>query len=100
MKKLAFVSFIIAALTLTSCIPTRSTMKINKVEVGMTKNEISKLLGTPMFKNGDTTGEQWGYRKMIGEVAGPEPVIFLVTFDNQGKVVSYETMKDQPHYHH
>lgn len=66
----------------------------------MTKNEISKLLGMPIFKNGDTLGEQWGYRKMIGDVAGPEQVIFLVTFDNQGKVVGYETVKDHPHYHY
>ena len=98
MKRLLYVFFIL--FTLTSCIATRSTTKINKVEVGMTKTEVSKLLGTPMFKNGDTTGEQWGYRKMIGEVAGPEPVIFLVTFDNEGKVVGYETLKDHPHYHH
>lgn len=100
MKKLLFMSFFITALTLNSCIVTRSTTKINKVEVGMTKSEINKLLGTPMFKNGDTAGEQWGYRKIIGEVAGPEEVIFLVTFDNQGKVVAYETIKDHPHHHH
>ena len=29
-----------------------------------------------------------------------EPVIFLVTFDNQGMVVGYETLKDHPHYRH
>lgn len=100
MKKLLSISFIIAALMMSSCVVTRSTTKINKVEVGMSKSEISKLLGTPIFKNGDTAGEQWGYRKMIGEVAGPEQVIFLVTFDSQGKVIGYETIKDHPHYHH
>lgn len=100
MKKLSYIPFIIAVLMMSSCVVTRSTTKINKVEVGMTKSEISKLLGTPIFKNGDTTEEQWGYRKMIGEVAGPEEVIFLVTFDNLGKVISYETIKDHPHYHH
>lgn len=100
MKKQLFISFIIAASVMTSCIATRSTAKINKVEIGMTKNDISQLLGTPIFKNGDIMGEQWGYRKMIGEIAGPEEVIFLVTFDNQGKVVGYETIKEHPHIHH
>lgn len=84
----------------TSCIVTRSTTKINKVKVGMSKTEITQLLGTPVFKNGDTTGEQWGYRKTVGEIAGPEQVVFIVTFDNQGKVVGYETVKAPPHYHH
>lgn len=100
MKKQLFISFIIAASMMTSCIATRSTAKINKVEIGMTKNDISQLLGTPIIKNGDIMGEQWGYRKMIGEIAGPEEVLFLVTFDNQGKVVDYETIKEHPHFHH
>lgn len=100
MKKQLLASFIIAASMMTSCIATRSTAKINKVEIGMTKNDISQLLGTPIFKNGDIMGEQWGYRKMIGEIAGPEEVIFLVTFDNQGKVVGYETLKEHQHIHH
>ena len=84
---------------MSSCITTRSTAKINKVEVGMTKNDISQLLGTPIIKNGDIMSEQWGYRKMIGEIAGPEEVLFLVTFDNQGKVIGYETIKEHPHFH-
>lgn len=99
MKNQLLASFIIAASMMTSCITTRSTAKINKVEVGMTKNEISHLLGKPLYKNGDITGEQWGYRKMIGEIAGPEEVIFLVTFDNQGNAVGYETLKEHPHIH-
>ena len=100
MKKLLYILVIVTALVQTSCFVTRSTAKINKVEVGMSKNDISKLLGTPMFKNGDASGEQWGYRKMVGEVAGPQQVIFLVTFNNQGKVIGYETIKDHSHYHH
>lgn len=100
MKKQLISLLIIAALMMTSCISTHSTTQINKVEIGMTKNDITSLLGKPIFKNGDTMGEQWGYRKMIGEIAGPEEVLFLVTFNNQGKVVNYETIKDHQHYHH
>ena len=98
-KKIITTLFIlIATMSLcTSCFATRSSVQINKVEVGMTKTEIKKLLGTPEFKNGDLEGEQWGYHKMIGDVAGPEPVLFLVTFDNEGKVIAYDTVKEHHH---
>lgn len=100
MKKKAISIIFILLVTLsfcTSCIVTRSSVQINKVEVGMTKTEIKKLLGTPEFKNGDLEGEQWGYHKMIGDVAGPEPVLFLVTFDKEGKVIAYDTVKEHHH---
>lgn len=98
-KKVISITFILLV-TLsfcTGCIVTRSSVQINKVEVGMTKTEIKKLLGTPEFKNGDLEGEQWGYHKMIGDVAGPEPILFLVTFDNEGKVIAYDTVKEHHH---
>ena len=52
-----------------------------------------------IFKNGDESGEQWGYHKMIGEIASPEEVLFLVTFDKEGKAIAYDTVKE-PHRHH
>jgi outer membrane protein assembly factor BamE (lipoprotein component of BamABCDE complex) len=99
MKKLLVLSIISMMILTTSCITTRSTTKINKVEVGMTKNEITELLGSPLFKNGDIKGEQWGYRKHIGEITDPEEVIFLVTFDENGEVASYDTIKEHGHRH-
>lgn len=92
--------FSLSALLLTSCMTTLSSTRINRVAVGMTKNEITHLLGKPMSKNGDTMGEQWIYQKMIGEVAGPEEILFLVNFDNQGRVVGYQTLKNHPHHPH
>lgn len=91
MKKNFLLDLIILIMTIAmmaSCVTTRSTSHINKVEVGMTKNEITMLLGTPIFKNGDSSGEQWGYHKMIGDIAGPEQVLFLVTFSADGKVIA------------
>lgn len=87
------------SVSLNSCISTRDTLKINKVEMGMTKSDIQKLLGTPLFKNANESGEEWGYRKLVGEIAGPEQMIFVVTFDNDGKVVAYNSVKDHPYYH-
>jgi outer membrane protein assembly factor BamE (lipoprotein component of BamABCDE complex) len=87
------------SVSLSSCISTRDTVKINKVEMDMTKSDIQNLLGTPLFKNANETGEEWGYRKLVGEIAGPESMIFVVTFNNDGKVVAYNSVKDHPYYH-
>lgn len=95
----AIIITLVMVLSLSSCIATRDTVKINKVEMGMTKSDIQKLLGTPLFKNTNETGEEWGYRKMVGEIAGPESMIFVVTFNNDGKVIAYNSVKDYPYYH-
>ena len=100
MKKYVTLALLALSLMATSCITTRSTARINKVEVGMTKEEITKLLGKPFFKNGDLLAEQWGYRKMIGEVAGPEEVFFYVTFDQEGRVMGYETITGRSRRHY
>ena len=84
----------ILSLSLSSCISTRDTVRINKVEMGMNKEEIQHLLGKPLFKNANDTGEEWGYRKMVGEIAGPEAMLFIVTFDTNGKVIAYHSLKD------
>ena len=88
-------------LGLDSCFATRDTTKINKVELGMNKSDIQHLLGKPLYKNADETGEQWGYRKVVGEVIDAEEMLFVVTFDNDGKVVSYNSVKEfPPHRRH
>lgn len=90
----------IALMCLSSCATTRDTEKINKVEMGMTKSDIQNLLGTPIFKNGNENGEEWGYRKLVGEIAGPEEMIFVIVFNNEGKVIAYNSIKEHPYYHH
>ena len=87
---------LVLALGFNSCIATRDTTKINKVEMGMSKSDIQHLLGIPLFKNADETGEQWGYRKVVGEIIYAEEMLFVVTFDNDGKVVSYNSVKEFP----
>ena len=91
---------LVLALGLNSCIATRDTTKINKVEMGMSKSDIKHLLGTPLFKNADETGEQWGYRKVVGEIIDAEEMLFVVNFDNDGKVVAYNSVKEFPSHRH
>ena len=97
-KKHLMIVLMILSLSLSSCISTRDTVRINKVEMGMNKEEIKDLLGKPLFKNANETGEEWGYRKMVGEIAGPEAMLFLVTFDTNGKVIAYNSVKDLSNY--
>ena len=91
---------VVMNLAFDSCIATRDTTKINKVEMGMSKSDIQHLLGKPIFKNADETGEQWGYRKVVGEVIDAEEMLFVVTFDNDGKVVAYNSVKEFPPHRH
>ena len=91
---------VVMNLAFDSCIATRDTTKINKVEMGMSKSDIQHLLGKPLFKNADETGEQWGYRKVVGEVIDAEEMLFVVTFDNDGKVVAYNSVKEFPPHRH
>ena len=91
---------VVMNLAFDSCIATRDTTKINKVEMGMSKSDIQHLLGKPLFKNADETGEQWGYRKVVGEIIDAEEMLFVVTFDNDGKVVAYNSVKEFPPHRH
>lgn len=81
-----------------SCISTRDSVNVNKVEIGMTKAQVQKLLGQPLFKNADEELEEWGYKKVVGEIIDAEEMIFIVTFNNEGKVVAYNSRKMPPHY--
>jgi hypothetical protein len=96
----AVILILVMNLSFDSCIATRDTTKINKVELGMTKSDIQHLLGTPLFKNADENGEEWGYRKVVGEIIGSEEMLFVVTFDSEGKVIAYNSVKERPHYAH
>ena len=89
----------VMSLGMSSCIATRDTAKINKVELGMSKSDIKHLLGTPLFRNADENGEEWGYRKEVGKVTNPEKLLFIVTFDPEGKVIAYNSVKDFPSHH-
>ncbi|MBR3451585.1 MAG: outer membrane protein assembly factor BamE [Muribaculaceae bacterium] len=97
---IAVMLVLVINLGLDSCIATRDTTKINKVEMGMNKSDIRHLLGKPLFKNADETREQWGYRKVVGEVIDSEEMLFVVTFDNDGKVVAYNSVKEFPPHRH
>ena len=101
MKRVLLVAFVALFMSqaLISCVSTRSTSKINKIEIGMSKEDIRKLLGNPVYRHAWQDGEQWGDHKQVGEIAGPEQVLLVVSFDGNGRVAQFETMRDFPPIH-
>lgn len=107
MKYMCVALMVVAmALVYSGCVSTRSTRKIDKIEMGMTKDDIRRLLGSPLYRNAwQGGGEQWGYRKQVGEIVSPEQVLLIVSFDAGGRVIGVETVRDscpwngQPHGH-
>ena len=99
MKKI-LIAFMLIALSMgfDSCISTRDSVNVNKVEIGMSKEQVQKLLGRPLFKNADEDVEEWGYKKIVGEILDSEEMIFIVSFNNEGKVIAYNSRKMHPHY--
>jgi outer membrane protein assembly factor BamE (lipoprotein component of BamABCDE complex) len=98
MKKLLQILLLLSIFTLgsSSCVTSRDSVRINQVEIGMNKNDIQQLLGTPLFKNANETGEEWGYRKFVGQLATAEEILFIITFDTDGKVIAYDSIKNYP----
>lgn len=99
MNKTFYTLLLIMSLTLTSCITTRSTVKINKIELGMTKEDITSLLGKPKYRNAWAQGEQWGYNKTVGTIDESEKVLLVICFDANGRVAEFETQKEFPRIH-
>ena len=101
MKRVLLVAFVALFMSqaLISCVSTRSTSKINKIEIGMSKEDIRKLFGNPVYRRAWQDGEQWGYHKHVGEIAGPEQVWLVVSFDGNGRVAPFETIRDFPPIH-
>ena len=96
MKKIRVISLaflLMIGMVTMSCVSTRDTVRINQIELGMKKNDVKHLLGTPLFKNANKNGEKWGYRKYVGEITDSEEMYFIVKFDTNDKVIAYQSVK-------
>ena len=90
---IALTLMLTVGMVITSCISTRDTVRLNKVELGMNKSDIQHLLGTPLFKNANEQGEKWGDRKYVGEITDSEEMYFIVKFDTNDRVIAYQSAK-------
>lgn len=80
MKKIHVLSMMLFLILGTGCM---STSQLMKVEEGMSRQEITKIFGTPEFRRFDRGIEEWEYRKLI--VLTGEVKVTVITFDD-GKV--------------
>lgn len=85
MKKI-HVLWVLSLLVLTaSC---GSMNKLMKVEEGMSKQEITKIFGTPDYRRFDRGIEEWEYRSL--SVVTGEYKVTVITFDD-GRVSGMDT---------
>lgn len=67
MARLAkFLTATVAAMSLTGC-ATLFHSGLDRVERGMTTEQVRKLAGTPVINDFDETAEIWGYRMGVDE---------------------------------
>lgn len=72
--------------------------KVTKpIERGMSKEQVTSIIGRPMTTSFDEGGETWQYTKSRGGLLYPYWVDITVSFDGNGKVVAYnEKVAEQP----
>jgi hypothetical protein len=83
MKKIIFISLV--SVLLTGCYTPSS--QLNKISIGMSESEVTKVLGQPVSKSQDKNGGETLYYSLQEIFASP-PVPYSVTLVN-GKVDSY-----------
>lgn len=85
MKKIHVLSMMLFLILGTGCV---STSQLMKVEEGMSRQEITKIFGTPEFRRFDRGMEEWEYRKLI--VLTGDVKVTVITFED-GKVCGMNT---------
>ena len=82
------------ALLLALSSPTVASAKDGKtVERGMTKAQVTDIVGKPMTTSFNASGETWTYEKTRGGLLSSYEVRITVVFDADGRVDSYSEAK-------
>ncbi|WP_455672499.1 DUF4476 domain-containing protein [Phocaeicola sp.] len=95
MKKMKQTLLILSmGIALSSCGNYMGHKSLMSVQKGMSREEITQLLGKPGYRRFDEQGEQWEYIK--GSGIGSFRTIILVSFTN-GKVSSFDSFEYRPY---
>lgn len=89
MKRTNWQLILILSIMMTLCQIDMTAKPRRIVQRGMTKEEVTEIMGRPKATNFDNYGEQWEFHKT--ELIGDEHVI-LVNFDRSGRVSAYRDM--------
>ncbi|TWV12970.1 DUF4476 domain-containing protein [Bacteroidaceae bacterium HV4-6-C5C] len=93
MRKLKqILTLLMLAVTINSCaIFYPNTDILMKVHKGMSKNEVSSLLGAPNYRRFDRSNEEWEYQKSVAGNGGN--TVIVITFAND-VVINMDSFSD------
>ncbi len=90
MKKTSWVAILFACILMVTCSITAEAKDKKSIERGMTKQEVTAVLGKPLTTSFDENGETWEFVKSQGGLLNYHEVLLIVDFDHNGRVVRYE----------
>lgn len=90
MSKKRWMTFVFACLFMLTCNLSASAKSKQPIERGMTKQQVTDILGKPKTTSFNELGDKWMYEGWKGALVGGDHVRTYVIFDTTGKVVRYE----------
>ena len=90
-------AFAVISLLTLACCTTATARKRQTIERGMTKQQVTAILGKPITTGFNSYGDRWMYEVWSGPVIGGCTVRAYVLFDTTGKVVGYDEQPYDPH---
>ena len=90
--------FVACIFLLTFCISATAKIKKPVIERGMTKEQVTAMLGEPRTASFNEYGDRWMYEEWRGPFIGGVNVRIYVMFDVTGKVVGCEERTCEPNH--
>lgn len=90
MSKNRWMTFVFTCLFMLTCSLSASAKSKQPIERGMTKQQVTAILGKPKTTSFNELGDKWMYEGWKGSLVGGDQVRTYVAFDTTGKVIRYE----------
>lgn len=90
MSKNRLMTFVFTCLFMLTCCLSATAKNKQPIERGMTKQQVTTILGNPKTTSFNELGDKWMYEVSKGPLFGGDRVRIYVTFDTTGKVIRYE----------
>ncbi len=82
------VIFLILSLFLSGCVVSRNVENLNKLEIGMTKDQVLSIMGKPQLREADAEMEWWSYQTRLPMYELKDSDLTPVAFED-GKVIGW-----------
>ena len=96
MSKNRWMTFVFTCLFMLTCSLSVSAKSKQPIERGMTKQQVTAILGKPKTTSFNELGDKWMYEGWKGGLVGGDNVRTYVIFDMTGKVIRYEEQVYEP----